>query len=123
MGCTQSTATDAAGPKSISRPQDKTGQQSYNQQQQQPPHHKISVSSNAGNGPGGSHNGSIGYDNRAYPEVPPAVPEEDTADVYVARFAYQARTAEDLSFEKGEMLKVIELEIDRVVCLCVCMYM
>lgn len=32
---------------------------------------------------------------------------ETTSNVYIARYAYQARTAEDLSFEKGEILKVI----------------
>lgn len=36
---------------------------------------------------------------------PPVV--ESPGKVFIARYAYQARTAEDLSFEKGEVLKVI----------------
>ena len=33
---------------------------------------------------------------------------EDETNVFVARYAYQARTTEDLSFEKGEKLRVLE---------------
>ena len=40
--------------------------------------------------------------------VPPMSPLEDETNLYVARYAYQARTAEDLSFEKGEKLRVLE---------------
>lgn len=41
-------------------------------------------------------------------ELPPAPsPVEDDTQTFVARFAYQARTSEDLSFEKGEKLKII----------------
>lgn len=32
---------------------------------------------------------------------------DTTGKVFIARYAYQARTAEDLSFGKGEILKVI----------------
>lgn len=43
-----------------------------------------------------------------YPEVTPASPPPDNkGKVYLARYAYQARTTEDLSFEKGEHLQVI----------------
>ena len=38
----------------------------------------------------------------------PMSPMEDEANLFVARYAYQARTTEDLSFEKGEELKVLE---------------
>ena len=39
---------------------------------------------------------------------PPELPLRDVnTPLYVARFAYTARTAEDLSFEKGERLKLI----------------
>ena len=68
---------------------------------QQPSQHRISVSSGIG-----SHNGSIGY-SQPLPPVPAPVMEDDVA-LYVARHAYQARTSEDLSFEKGEKLKVRE---------------
>ena len=36
---------------------------------------------------------------------PPTIKDEQK--VYIARYAYQARTKEDLSFEKGEMLLVV----------------
>lgn len=39
--------------------------------------------------------------------LPPiAEPTADVGKTFVARYAYQARTAEDLSFEKGEQLIV-----------------
>ena len=51
-------------------------------------------------------NGAIaGTFNRELPPSPSEV--EDETQIFVARFAYQARTAEDLSFEKGEKLKII----------------
>lgn len=56
---------------------------------------------------------STAYDPTS-PIGPPAEPfqpfspvVETQGSVYIARYAYQARTAEDLSFEKGEILKVI----------------
>lgn len=39
------------------------------------------------------------------PITPP--PEQPKGPIYVGRFKYVARTNEDLSFEKGERLKVI----------------
>lgn len=53
----------------------------------------------------GSHNGSIGPYNQPLPSMPSPVLEDDVS-LFIARHAYQARTAEDLSFEKGEKLKV-----------------
>ena len=38
----------------------------------------------------------------------PMSPVEDETNLFVARYAYQARTTEDLSFEKGEKLRVLE---------------
>lgn len=73
---------------------------SHQQVSQQPSQHRISVSSGVG-----SHNGSIGYNQPTLPSVPPPLSEEE-GSLFVARYAYQARTAEDLSFEKGEKLKV-----------------
>lgn len=68
---------------------------------QQPPQHRLS---NSGMG---SHNGNVGYNSGVpVPRVPSPVPEDD-GSLFVARYAYQARTAEDLSFEKGEKLKVM----------------
>lgn len=52
----------------------------------------------------GSRNGSLGY-NPPQPVVPPPL-QEDDGSLFIARYAYQARTSEDLSFEKGEKLKV-----------------
>ena len=64
----------------------------------QPSQHRISVASGVG-----SHNGSVGY-GQPLPSVPSPLPEDGS--LFVARYAYQARTSEDLSFEKGEELKV-----------------
>lgn len=50
----------------------------------------------------GSQNGGIVQP--PLPSVPSPMP--DDGSLYVARYAYQARTSEDLSFEKGEQLKV-----------------
>ena len=51
-------------------------------------------------------NGSLSYDyGMQSSNIPPPVVEEDSS-LFVTRYAYQARTAEDLSFEKGEKLRV-----------------
>ena len=47
-----------------------------------------------------------GFDQRDT-SSPPASPVEMDGTFFIARYSYQARTAEDLSFEKGEKLKVI----------------
>ena len=59
------------------------------QQSQRPSQHLITVED--------GNNGS------AHTSSPAA---EDEGSLFVARYAYQARTSEDLSFEKGEQLKV-----------------
>ena len=41
------------------------------------------------------------------PPVSPLPPQEPPGQYFIARYAYQARTAEDLSFEKGESLLVL----------------
>ena len=71
---------------------------------QQHSQHRISVG-------GSSHNGSVGY-GQPLPTVPPQV-LEDEGPLFIARYAYQARTAEDLSFEKGEKLKVGSFGVGR----------
>lgn len=45
---------------------------------------------------------------RGLPPVPPeSPPPEDDSNVFLARFSYEARTSEDLSFSKGEKLLII----------------
>jgi len=45
---------------------------------------------------------------RELPPVPPQSPSpEDDSNVFLARFSYEARTSEDLSFSKGERLRII----------------
>lgn len=77
----------------------------HQQVSQQISQHRISVISGD---VGGSRNGSVGYGPQ--PTVPPPLPEDD-GSLFIARYAYQARTSEDLSFEKGEKLKVRELRV------------
>lgn len=57
-----------------------------------------------------SYNGSVHAQTvhsplSSVPELPPG-PPADLGKVFIARYAYQARTEEDLSFEKGEQLIV-----------------
>ncbi len=40
------------------------------------------------------------------PPPPAAAPVQDAPDVFVALYDYDARTAEDLTFRKGDKLKV-----------------
>lgn len=44
---------------------------------------------------------------RELPPVPPDSPLSDEENVYLARYSYDARTSEDLSFKKGERLLII----------------
>ena len=100
MGCVGSKEQDSKPPVHYAPPKTNTSQVPEHQQlAQQPSQHRISVSSGIG-----SHNGSISY-NQGLPPIPSPVPEDD-GSLFIARYAYQARTSEDLSFEKGEKLKV-----------------
>lgn len=109
MGCVNSKADDkpdSAGggvrytpPETVTTPSQLPSHQQVSQQSSLPPH-RSSIAS----GGLGSQNGSIGYNN-PLPSVPSPVPEAD-GSLFIARYAYQARTSEDLSFEKGETLKV-----------------
>nr|AAT67596.1 Src tyrosine kinase 1 [Suberites domuncula] len=90
MGCTSSTATDAVQDKRAAE------QQRVTQQYGPPQTHRMSTLST-----GQPTNGQV-----LPPTSPPPLPE-DRGSLYIARYAYQARTAEDLSFEKGEKLRVI----------------
>ena len=105
MGCVNSKDQQPSGaqakyvpPETVTTTTPATTVPSHQPVSQQHSQHRISVSS----GPG-SHNGSIGY-NQSLPSVPSPVIEDEA--LFVARHAYQARTAEDLSFEKGEQLRV-----------------
>ena len=102
MGCCQS-----SGPpkeRKISRPigvgageqQINLQSQASNNQLQQP---RVSVTSYNGSYPGQNLQPQFA----AIPETPVTA---DIGKLFVARYAYQARTAEDLSFEKGEELVV-----------------
>ena len=58
-----------------------------------------------------SYNGSYHAQNVQMSLAPISEPQVDVGKVFVARYAYQARTAEDLSFEKGEQLAVSDIGI------------
>ena len=92
MGCLNSTAADQTPKSGIPYVPPGPTTQSH-----QPPVQRISMID-------GPHNG-LGY-NQNPPLLPPSPTPEDDGSIFVARYAYQARTAEDLSFEKGEKLRV-----------------
>lgn len=103
MGCCQSSAGSppASGNISQSQPATQTdGTGGVPVQDQRPG--RVSIT---------SYNGSVHAQGSAQsplspvPELPPG-PHVDLGKVFIARYAYQARTAEDLSFEKGEQLTV-----------------
>ena len=73
-------------------------------QQHQPVAQQLSQLGMSVDGGMGPNNGNVGY-GPPLPMVPPAS-LEDEGSLFIARYAYQARTSEDLSFEKGEKLKV-----------------
>ena len=64
-------------------------------------HGRASVTSGGSISP---HNGLSDFNRLPIPTSPTI--SEENGSIFVARYAYQARTAEDLSFEKGEKLKV-----------------
>ncbi len=96
MGCLNSTSADQSTKSGI--PYVPPGPAT---QPHQPPIQRTSVV----DGMGGGHNGMGGYNPNQPPRGPSPVMEDD-GTLFVARYAYQARTSEDLSFEKGEKLKV-----------------
>jgi len=103
MGCVTSSAADETSAKGRSATADggAGGQQavalSPTSSTQQPiPVHSARVSVASASSP---YNGG--------PPVSPMPPPEPPGQYFVARYAYQARTAEDLSFEKGESLLVL----------------
>lgn len=95
MGCTSSTATDEV---------DDTRAGDHGKVSKQythpPVQGRISVTS------GGSINQNNGLNEFHHQSIPLPTTPEDTGSTFIARFAYQARTVEDLSFEKGEKLRV-----------------
>lgn len=98
MGCcSSSAATDAVQDKRANG----QGMSMVSRQYGPQTHGRVSVTSGGSINP---HNGLGDFDRQPLPS-PPAIPE-DIGSVFIARYAYQARTAEDLSFEKGEKLKV-----------------
>ena len=104
MGCVQSSSSPPKG--NISQPQQTTqsdgttsGQGQAPLQEQRPG--RVSVTSYNGS----LHTQSVHSPLSTVPELPPG-PPADLGKVFIARYAYQARTAEDLSFEKGEQLIV-----------------
>ena len=105
MGCLNSKTSDKATTSSIQYVPPGPATQAH-----QPPIQRTSVVDM-----GGSHNGMMGY-NQNQPARGPSPPLEDDGSLFVARYAYQARTAEDLSFEKGEKLRVSSLYVRTYVC-------
>ena len=107
MGCIQSSRPPTNGK--ISQPQPTTqsdgtaGGVPLQDQTQRPS--RVSVNSYNGS----LHTGGVKSPLSTVPELPPGPP---AATVFIARYAYQARTAEDLSFEKGEQLIVSYTHID-----------
>lgn len=104
MGCCASTATDAKSNKvSLPVPVNTTPQQDGNALQYQ----STSLTGQPTNGTTTAFQQG-GFDQRDMPGAPssPSLSEMD-GTYFVARYAYQARTSEDLSFEKGDKLKVI----------------
>lgn len=98
MGCNQSSAKEPV--REISQPPSSLAsqEQQLNAQGGAPITHKISVT---------SYNGSL--HGQGSPHSPLSSIPEPTVDpekIFVACYAYQARTSEDLSFEKGEQLTV-----------------
>ena len=107
MGCVQSSSSPPN--KNISQPQpttqaDGSGQVQAPSQDQRPG--RVSVTSYNGS----LHAQSVHSPLSPVPEVPPG-PPGDLGMVFIARYAYQARTAEDLSFEKGEQLIVSNIKL------------
>lgn len=76
-----------------------------------PLHHQTSNSYSIGSGTATSPTGGGGgVRYSAEPGTAPPPTTENEQKVYVARYAYQARTKEDLSFEKGEKLLVVGVQ-------------
>ena len=94
MGCAQS-----SGSPPISQPAI-TGQQPVTFQAQSGNNREPRVSVT-------SYNGGPGQSMQPpFQPIPESPVTNDIGRTFVARYAYQARTAEDLSFEKGEQLIV-----------------
>lgn len=104
MGCTTSTATDAVHD---TRANDEgiVSKQYTNPQI----HARSSIISDGSMVVNNGRMSELELPNLVHP--PPIIELEDKGSVFVARYAYQARTAEDLSFEKGEKLKVSVVSI------------
>jgi len=50
---------------------------------------------------------NLPVETRELPPVPPDSPPPNEENLYLARYSYDARTSEDLSFKKGEKLLII----------------
>ena len=110
MGCAQSTATDAKSNK-VSLPEPVTTPQQDGHAIQLSGHQlSSSLMGQPTNGTTTSfqQQGGFEFEQRNLPAAPtsPTTSELD-GSYFVARYAYQARTSEDLSFEKGDKLKII----------------
>ncbi len=105
MGCAQSSATDAVHDTRAGDPN------LVSKQYGPPSSHQPAVRMTSVGSPGGPML-SPGLVNGVPPHVPPSIPPplpEERGQQYISRFAYQARTSEDLSFEKGEKLRVRDM--------------
>ena len=118
MGCIQSSRPPTNGK--ISQPQpttqsDGTGGGVPLQDQTQRPS-RVCVNSYNGS----LHTGGVKSPLSTVPELPPGPPAANLGAVFIARYAYQARTAEDLSFEKGEQLIVSYSHQHHIACKIMC---
>ena len=105
MGCVQSKSTDTVQDTRAGEANKVTRQYGPPQTAQGTQHVRMASITSANSGGALSPGPTNGM---ASPPIPPPVPEE-RGPLFVARFAYQARTSEDLSFEKGEKLRVSTL--------------
>ena len=121
MGCCMSTTEKNSSQNNTKKAGSITEDGGNNPQQQQQQQHTVvsPVSSVASTQPtvsskGGRvsivsvtspYNGSVGGPGFEAPSISQTT--DPPGKYYIARYAYQARTAEDLSFEKGERLLVI----------------
>jgi hypothetical protein len=101
MGCIQSSKPPTNG--TISQPRPPTQSDGTSGVPLQGEQRPTRVSVNSYNG--SLHTQGLQSPLPPVPELPPG-PPADLGKVFIARYAYQARTSEDLSFEKGEQLTV-----------------
>ena len=105
MGCTQSSEKkDAESDKKhkAAVPNDYTGGTNQNQVE-----HLINTSGPADPKSNPTFVSPFADQSRELPPIPSDGPVPNEENLYLARYSYDARTSEDLSFKKGEQLLII----------------